>query len=350
MKPSLVPLLACPQCKKQFDLLATKEVEGEVMEGTLSCIKGHKYPVQRGVPRLFDEKGLSDLQIQTKNSFDEKWKTVTRYREDTSAFYQQWYLDRYGFGTLGALRNFLKDTRTILDAGTGLGRDAEMYARNSTAQVIALDLSYGIEQTYKDLGHLPNLHLVQADLTSPPIPEGSIDFLACDQVIHHTPDIRESFKALARLVRKGGYCAVYVYRIKGPIREFCDDYIRRYSTEMDSSECFELSEAITQLGKTLAELNIEVDIPKDIPVLGIKAGRHNLQRFFHWHIMKCFWNEEFEYLSNVMINYDWYHPKLAHRHPPEEVRKWVEEEGFAIVYLDVIEAGTSILARKPSPD
>ena len=89
-------------------------------------------------------------------------------------------------------------------------------------------------------------------------------------VIHHTPNAKESFKHLVKHTKKGGIFSTYTYKIKGPIREFCDNFIREKTTQMDYKECYEFSKAITLLGKSFSELNQNVEIPEDIPLLNIK--------------------------------------------------------------------------------
>ncbi|MBI3272619.1 MAG: hypothetical protein HYZ53_26755 [Planctomycetes bacterium] len=46
-----------------------------------------------------------------------------------------------------------------------------------------------------------------------------------------------------------------------------------------------------------------------------------------------------------MINFDWYHPRYAFRHTPEEVRGWFEAHGFRVERFDVIESGISAVGR-----
>lgn len=45
---------------------------------------------------------------------------------------------------------------------------------------------------------------------------------------------------------------------------------------------------MTKLGQALAELGVEVDVPEDIPYLGIRAGRHDVHRLIYWHVAKLF--------------------------------------------------------------
>ena len=54
-----------------------------------------------------------------------------------------------------------------------------------------------------------------------------------------------------------------------------------------------------------------------------------------------------DWQTNVMTNFDWYHPVHAHRHTPEEVGQWFEEALVDIVHFSVVESGISVLAHKP---
>ena len=348
MKPSLIPFLRCPLSGEPLTLedACTAPGSDEILGGRLLSASGREYMIEAGVPVLLDPATFAPGQSETRESFSEKWKRAPNYREDTRAHYERWYLERYGHGDLAGLERFLADKRCILDAGTGHGRDAEMYARHSQAQVVGLDLSYGIHVAYAGLHDLPNLHLVQGDLQRLPFERESFDFIACDQVIHHTPDTRASFEALLRHLRPGGHIAVYAYKVKGPIREFCDDYIRERTTRMSPEECLQFSEAMTKLGRALADLNVELDVPEDIPLLQIPKGKIDIQRFIYWHVFKCYWNEGLDWTSNAITNFDWYHPLHAHRHTPEELRAWCAELGVEIEHLSVVESGISVLGRK----
>jgi SAM-dependent methyltransferase len=221
-----------------------------------------------------------------------------------------------------------------------------MYSRNSKAQIFGLDISYGVRTAYKDLGALPNLNFVQGDLTRLPFAPASFDFIGCDQVIHHTPSTRESLRHLVTRLASGGHICFYVYKKKGPVREFCDDHIRAQTVHMSPEECLKVSEAITKFGKALSDLKLTIDVPEDIPILGIKAGKQDLQRFIYWNMFKCYWNDTMDWDSNVITNFDWYHPLHAHRHTKEEVEQWCKEEQLGIEHMDIQESGISVRARK----
>ena len=104
--------------------------------------------------------------------------------------------------------------------------------------------------------------------------------------------------------------------------------------------------AITKLGKSLGELDVEIDVPEDIEFLGIKKGKINLQRFFYWNVLKCFYRDDYDLDEMNHINFDWFAPKNAHRQSPEEVQSWCRNSGLDIVHKNVQEAGITIVARK----
>ena len=339
MKPSLLELLCSPADGSKLRLEQQVERNGEILEGTLVDDSGKRFSIVAGVP-LFAEEDSTDA------TFAFKWKKIGGsygHEDRTRTNRQQWYLDRFGYETREDLHDFLGSDKLVLDAGTGSGVDAAMFAESGST-VVAVDLSRdAADATYGHLGSLPNVHVVQSDLCALPFSEGAFDYISSDQVLHHTPDTQAAFVGLTRKLRPEGRIAIYVYRRKGPIREFADDYIRERATKMPAEECYELCRRITLLGKALSDLKVDVAVPEEIPLLEIEAGAEDVQRFIYWHVLKCFWNDHYDFETNVIVNFDWYHPKYAFRHEPEEVRTWFEDCGLTVERIDVIPSGISAL-------
>ena len=44
------------------------------------------------------------------------------------------------------------------------------------------------------------------------------------------------------------------------------------------------------------------------------------------------------------MNFDWYHPRYAHRQTEDEVRSWCGDLGLEIVHFDVQESGLTVRA------
>ena len=347
MKPKLAEWMICPATGERLSLRIESERDGEIIDGELTSSTGRSYPITGGIPRMLTAELIDEGQQETNEAFSAKWLRAKDFghEEKSRSFYVDWYLERYKFGTIESLRDFLSSKTRILDAGTGNGRDSRLYAENSKAQVFGVDLSASIESAYDHLQSVPNLHLIQADLTRLPFPQGFFDFIACDQVLHHTRNTEASFHKLVLALASGGDLSIYVYRQKAPIRELADDYIRGIAAELSEKQAWELSEQLADLGRVLSELNTTIHVP-DIPVLGIKSGSYDLQRFIYWHMLKCYWNPELSHGDSVITNFDWYRPRYAHRHTADQVKQWFVDAGLEIVTFDECEAGISARGRK----
>lgn len=57
----------------------------------------------------------------------------------------------------------------------------------------------------------------------------------------------------------------------------------------------------------LGKLGADTDVPGDIDLLGIEAGRHDIQRLFYWYVCKAYHRPEFTSEENNHVNYGWLH-------------------------------------------
>jgi SAM-dependent methyltransferase len=348
MKETTVKYLVCPITQSPLALHKEKIDGSEVIEAELISEEDKVYKVENGIAHFIDHK-REPSKMETGRSFSMKWNkdpesALSGPRWD---FQRQWFLKRYKFSDERKFERFLSNKTFILDAGTGVGRNALWFGKLAlNSQVFAIDISESAYHAYQNSRNLNNVHCIRGDISSLPFKDGFFDYIVCDQVIHHTTNPHETFAHLVSKLKKNGEISCYVYKKKAPIREFCDDYIRERTTRMNGEECFEFSESITEFGKALSELNVNIEITKDIPILGIKAGNYDLQRFFYWNIMKCFWNPEYGFEGSVMTNFDWYHPKDAFRYSPEDFRKWFDINNIEILSEDIQDSGVSIHGRK----
>jgi SAM-dependent methyltransferase len=195
---------------------------------------------------------------------------------------------------------------------------------------------------------MPNCTVVQADLMDAPFPDGSFDFVIADGVLHHTPNTRAGVEALYRKVAAGGQFFFYVYRRMGAARQFCDAHIREHFTQLSPEACYEACEGLTDLGRELSRLAATITLKRPIPILGIPAGTHDVQRLLYYNFVKCFWNEAFDYETNNMVNFDWYHPHHAWQHTEDEVASWLTELGVRDYrFNEANPNGISCLLTKP---
>ena len=316
------------------------------MNGYLICANKHKFKITDGIPRFVTD--LTKDFVKTEEAFSAKWTHhhQNHHAKDWIDFQAKWFLERYEWKTLDKFKAFLDTKSTILDAGTGIGNSAKLLSANPNSQVFALDASQSINFAYKKYDHLSNVHFLQADLRQLPFRKRFFDFIYSDQVLHHTKNTGTSFKYLTKFLTDSGFISIYVYKKKAPIREYVDDYIRKITINMSVNECMDFSKDMTYLGKSLAGLKKKITIPKDIPILGVKAGTYDVQRFIYWTFLKCFWDESDNFERSVGVNFDWYYPKFAYRHTPKEVRKWFQDTKIKIVTFKEIESGISVTGKK----
>ena len=318
----------------------------QLKEGQQLNLRGVKLILDKGILRA--DTIVSKEQKQTENVFGFKWQQRDTFESDVSLqMIKQWSNERYRVAQHWFPER--SDPYTILDAGCGAAYTGLQYFQPILKRIryIGADISNAVYVAQTRMyGAGANAAFMQCDLTRLPLPLGSLDAIFSEGVLHHTDSTRGAILALAPLLKSNGLFMFYVYRRKGPIREFTDDYIRDKMQSMSPEEGWKAIEPITKLGKLLGEINIEIDVPERIDLLDIDAGKINLQRFFYWHILKCFYRPEYSTAEMNHINFDWYAPKNAFRQSPEEVRSWCEEAGLDILHEQVEEAGITIVGRK----
>lgn len=217
MRERLLDCLVCPDCGVRLDLTAGRREGEHVMEGSLSCTAcDRSFPVRGGVPRMAG--GVPQLEERTAQAFGYEW---TRYSELADRYRQQ-FLD-----WIRPVDASFFDGRTVLEGGCGKGRHTALVAEFGAKDVVAVDLGHAVDAAFDNTKHLPNAHIVQADLKRPPL-RRVFDFAFSIGVLHHLPDPEEGFHALVSRVRPGGSVSAWVYgrenngwivHIVSPLRE-----------------------------------------------------------------------------------------------------------------------------------
>lgn len=317
-------------------------------EGDEFDLAGQRFVHRDGISR--SQAILSAAQGQTEETFGFKWKKRDTFDSEASlAGIRSWLAERYGDL---ASANWLAehgDCPLVIDAGCGAGVSALELLGSLMPRIryLGIDVSAAVDvaaERFAERGL--KAAFMQADVSNLPFRPGSVDLIFSEGVLHHTNSTKGALLSLAPLLKKGGRFMFYVYRRKGPVREFTDDYVRDLLQSMTPQQAWEAVEPLTQLGIALGELNAEIDIPQPIDLLGIPAGRIDVQRLFYWHVAKIFHRTDLSFDEMNHINYDWYAPANAARQSPEEVREWCTEGGLAIEREVVEDAGITIIARK----
>ena len=366
-QPAVAP---CPDALK---LIVFEQDGPHVMEGLLRCPDSDLwFPITRGVPcfltgslrpdlrEFCDRYGLDPAvdaqtgapatqQAKTAATFSDKWRRFRSYGLEPAHqdFLMGWYCKKFGLKDRSDLPGFYRDRGRVLEVGSGSGFNTRFIAEHCPGEVYALDISDAAFTTFENTRHLPNCTVIQADLMEAPFRDDFFDLVIADGVLHHTPNTRAAVHALYRKVRPGGQLFFYLYRKMGPARQFCDAHLRAQFTKLPPEECYAACEGITELGRELSRLNATITLNRPIEALGLSAGTHDVQRLIYYTFLKCFWNEAFDFETNNMVNFDWYHPHDAWQHTDEEVRGWLDELGVReYQFNDANPNGISVLLTK----
>lgn len=290
-------------------------------------------------------------QAQTRDAFAYKWSKRETYSSPAmQTAIRAWLKERYA-PLLQQLDKTGRKPLFLLDAGCGSGNAASLLFDQHWRDLryVGADISSAVDLAQETISAATeHCAFIQCDLMKLPFRNGAFDIVFSEGVLHHTPSTRAAINETARLVRPGGLYAIYVYAKKSPAREFTDDHIRNIVSVLPEAEAWEKLMPLTKLGKALGDLNMEVDVPEDVELLGIPRGRINIQRLFYWHFCKMFYREDLTLDEMNHINFDWFTPVYSHRQTAEEVKFWCEEAGLVIEDLRKEEAGITVLASRPS--
>lgn len=349
MKLALLDKLADPVSGRPLSLQGTTAQQTELDAGRLRGDDGREFPIARGIPRfvLTSDAG----QTQTSQAFGFKWKKRDTYDSPAAkGAAAKWYLEKYDFASLDDWAAYFDRRESIIDIGSGSGFSSSLFLASPRwtghAMWVGVDISEAIDVAKERLAGVSNTHFVQGDALQLPFREGSFDTIFSEGVLHHTPSTHDALLSAARVLATGGEACFYVYKKKAPIREFTDDYVREQIAPLSDEEAWDAMRSLTALGQALVETHATVDVKLDVPLLGIKAGKQDVQRLIYWNVAKLFWNDALSFEENVHINFDWYRPRYAHRQTEAQLRQWCEEARLDIRRLHDSEAGYTVRAVK----
>lgn len=262
-----------------------RPLEYDETRRVLRCAaKGREWPVADGIPRFTASAHLE--------SFGRQWNRyeVAHDDEDRATFQAKtgvWLEELAGL--------------KVLDAGCGGGRYCKV-AGEAGATVVGVDHTSAVDKAARLCGALPNAGFVQADLKRLPFEPGGFDFVFSIGVMHHDADTRAVFDSVARMVRRGGRLAVWLYRRNQWWQERINSAIRRRTTRMPS----ERLERLCQVGAALGAVPVFNRTLNKVVNFSAHADREN----------------------RLCDTFDWYAPAYQHHHTVEELLCWFRDAGF----------------------
>jgi SAM-dependent methyltransferase len=239
----------------------------------------------------------------TQKSFGKQWQLHSQGSFERDLIYSKSreegledFRRAFSLRDLHALRDCM-----ILDAGCGSGElTADIGWAAPGATVIGMDFSEAARVAFERCREIPNVHIVQADLSLPPFRQRSFDLVWSEGVIHHTPSTARSFASLSGMVKPRGKLYVWIYsdRVTTPYR--LARKILRKPYLLPSAALYALS---WSLALPLHLLN------KVREVFQLSQARHRLS-------------------STAYSFYDTLSPEFVHFHSQEEVRGWFARQDF----------------------
>ena len=290
-------ILRCPQCQAKLTLHSKTKTGEEIEEGSLDCEQCiTSYPILRSIPRFVP----TDKYV---HSFSVQWTLFAQTQLDR---YRK--LDTDNESTLTERTGFRRadlDGRVILEAGCGMGRFLDVSSRAPRTQVVGFDLSLAVESAFENLGRRPNVHIVQADIFSPPFSNQAFDIIYSIGVLHHTPSPSAAFLRLVPLLKQGGKIAIWVY----PKYEWAmmSDIYRQVTTRMPWSMLLGVVRLMTKLHA------MDDKMPK---LLHRCADR----------LLPISGQSDPE--ARILGTFDWYSPKYQFKLADEEVLSWFRAAGL----------------------
>jgi len=234
LKQRLLSYLVCPTCEAPLDLSVAKTEDGEIIEGELRCTScPRSFPITAGIPRFANLEHVESDKRATAAGFGWQWQHFTQ--ED----------ERYAEQFLGWIApvtpEFFRD-QIVLEGGCGKGRHTQLAARWGARDVIGIDLSIAVETAFAATRSLPNAHIIQADIYHLPLAR-KFDYAFSVGVLHHLPDPRGGFLALAAKVKPGGHISAWIYGAENNewITRFVNPVREKITSRMDQRKLLQLS-------------------------------------------------------------------------------------------------------------
>ncbi|MBY0551040.1 MAG: methyltransferase domain-containing protein [Candidatus Obscuribacterales bacterium] len=205
MKPGALDYLRCIHCSNSVALEPGYDTSGdgtEIVTGALKCNGcGVSYAITRGVPRMVDAAVSTAADLTSGEAFGHAWRAFPRIDK---RYYRQF------FDWISPVTPEFVKGKTVLDCGCGKGRHINVMAEAGAEVIIGVDIGGAIDVAYENVGHLPNVHIVQGDVANLPIAPVA-DFAYSLGVLDHMLSPAAGLASMAKRIHDKGSIAIWVY-------------------------------------------------------------------------------------------------------------------------------------------
>lgn len=240
MQPRLLDFVACPDCRShelrlgETQELREKKGQTDIEEGFIVCSGcGEIYPIREGIARMLP----SDLRQSSCEEYGERVEGILRTARGYDIHHlrtqtgpsQDKAVPPHRATHPDLVRRYFRDYlsleardlqslvgQIVLDAGCGDGRFMPVVHESGATDVVGVDVSIGgLLHARRLFNDVEGLHLIQGDITRPPLRPGIFDTVYSIGVIHHLANPREGFRALESLLSPEGRLWIWVYGLTG---------------------------------------------------------------------------------------------------------------------------------------
>jgi len=221
MKSELLTILRCPECRTRFGLFPAASDHREVRRGTIVCkgLEPHSYEIVDGIVRL--ETGFNHDAVRREIDYENSTysgserltdpRIIAQFPDTLSDLWPHTCHFGSDFQVLIDRLELAPDA-WVLDIGTGPCWSSRLLAQRG-ARVIALDVNeadyYGLKTS--DIlfeAHGVYFERILESMTRLPFKDSSVHAITFNASFHHTPDLEETLKECARVIRPDGVVAM----------------------------------------------------------------------------------------------------------------------------------------------
>ena len=293
------------------------------VSGKLIDQDGVVFPFQNGAYRLVTNENYT-------TNFGFQWNKFAKTQ-----------IDRLQYGLNQSYERFFSVTnwdneelngKNILEVGSGAGRFSQIVLQHTSANLFSVDYSDAVEANFKNNGPNDRLTLFQASIYSLPFKPSQFDKVFCFGVLQHTPDFKQSVKALVEMVKPGGELIVDFYPITGWHTKIHSKYLlRRFTKKMQPEKLLAIIERnanwLITAYKFFDSMGIGKLINRFLPICDIKS---TLPRGLSKETLR-------EWV--ILDTFDMFSPAFDKPQRAATVSRWFEEFGMRHIESTIIKYG-----------
>ena len=216
MKYEILSILRCPKCQSKLKIIdVQEEYFSEVHSGKLQC-KGcfEEYSIVKYIPRLIKGYNYSDswglLWNNTFETITDEFSGTTFYKDCLHGKYKENGNMQSGYSPFGFEWPLNLKNKLVLEIGPGTGCNTSYLAKTG-CNLISIDHSNAVNCIDQKYLTLPNVNVIQADITKLPVKLGIFDRIWFFQVLQHTPQPLETLKLVKKFLISNGLLSVTSY-------------------------------------------------------------------------------------------------------------------------------------------